>query len=87
MKRLTIALLTLATLTLAGAAYLYSFGVPLESACHMHDADACARLQQTLRLSRGLGLGALALLLCALVGHIAARFRRASRAERRHRDR
>ena len=81
MKRLTIALLTLTTLTLVGAAYFFSFGVPLESACHMHDADACARLEQTLRLSRGMALGALALVLCALVARIATRFRRASRAD------
>ena len=47
----------------------------------MHDADACARLEQTLRLSRGMALGALALVLCALVARIATRFRRAPRAD------
>jgi len=73
MKRLTIALLALATLALLAAAYAFSFGVPLESACHMEDADACARLAQTIRLSRDLALLALALVLCVPIGRLAAR--------------
>lgn len=67
MKRLMYPLLALAAVTLVVAAYLFSFGVPLESACHLHDADACVRLEHTLRLSRGLAFAALAFVTCAVV--------------------
>jgi hypothetical protein len=80
MRRLTIALLALATVTLIAAAYLFSFGVPLEAACHMHDASACARLEHTLRLSRGLAFVALAFVGCAVFGGVAFRIHSGSRA-------
>jgi hypothetical protein len=66
MKRLTISLLALAAVSLIAAAFFFSFGVPLESACHMHDADACVRLEHTLRFSRGLAFAALAFVTCAV---------------------
>ena len=66
-KRLVWPLLALAAVTLGVAAYLFLFCVALESACHMHDADACVRLEHTLRLSRGLAFAAHASLTCAVV--------------------
>ena len=82
MKSLSIALLCLAALTLVGAGHLYSFCIPLESACHMHDVDACARLEATLRVSGRMALSALALALCAFSAGMARRLRQLLRRAR-----
>lgn len=75
MGRLTIALLSLSAISALGAAYLFTFGVPLESACHMHDAAACVRLAETMGRAQALALVAVALLVGALIERIRSRTR------------
>jgi hypothetical protein len=62
MKLLSIAIIVLGVFALLFAGYCFSFCVPLESACHMSDEVACARLAQTLRFSGWLAVGALGLM-------------------------
>lgn len=76
MRHLTLILLALSAISLLGAAYVFTFGVPLESACHMHDADACVRLEQTMNRARELALLALALFAGALAQLLVRRLRR-----------
>lgn len=63
MKRIAVTLFVAAGLALLSSVYLYTFCVPLESACHMGDGHACERLARTLRAAAWLGGSALALAL------------------------
>lgn len=76
MRRLTIALLALSAVALLGGAYLFTFCVPLESACHLHDDNACARLVQTMSQARALAVIAAALLVAAVAQSLVRRIRR-----------
>ncbi len=75
MGRLTISLLSLSAISALCATYLFTFGVPLESACHMHDAAACVRLAETMGRARVLALVAVALLLGAIIKRVLSRTR------------
>lgn len=59
--------LSLAAVALGVAMYLFGWCVPLESACHMGAAEACERLERTLRAAGWTATGAIACLLAAVI--------------------
>lgn len=82
MKRTSIALAVLAGLALLAAAYNFSFGIPLEAACHMGDTSACERLAFTMNWSAATAVGGLGLGAAAAVLFLIARRRHGASAGR-----
>ena len=73
MRLVAVVLFVCAAAGLLVAGYLFSFCVPLESACHMDNAEACVVLARSLRTSAYVAALAMALSAMGFVARRTAR--------------